>query len=261
MYSALGITPAELQQYLLILSRVASLLFTMPVFSSNMLDGRLRAFLAFFLALLCAPILPVPADLPVDILYLGFLVGKEVLVGLIIGLIASYLFEGIRVTGNLVSEMSNLSMAQLLDPSTDEENQVIGEIQYTIALLILFSVNGHHFFIQAIFDSFRIVPLTNASFSLPLLPMMIHMTGDIFVVGIKLAAPILCALFLEKVLLAMLAKVSPDLDIIFVAMPIGILVGIYFIMISWPYFSYAFLKLFGFYQRDVLEFIRGLTGS
>jgi flagellar biosynthesis protein FliR len=258
MFETIGITAAQFQQFLLVSCRVGAMLFTLPVFSSNAIDIRIRVFMGFFISVMCAGITPIPPDLPVEMIYFGFLAGKEILVGCLVGLIGSYLFEGIYLAGNLVSQMSNLSMATLLDPTTDEENQIISELEYAIALLILFSINGHHFFIQAIFDSFKIVPLTDPTFSIGMVPLVIKMTGQIFVVGIKLSAPIICALFLEKVLLALLAKVSPDLDIIFVAMPIGILVGIYFIMISWPYFSYAFVKLFGFYQHDLIQFMRAL---
>ncbi|MCD4651124.1 MAG: flagellar biosynthetic protein FliR, partial [Candidatus Cloacimonetes bacterium] len=256
MFETLGITAAEFEHFLLIMMRITGLVTTLPIFSSRTIPLHVKMVFSLALAFICSSILPVPDSLPADVMILGFLAIKEMTVGLIIGLVTQFIFEGLKLAGFMIGRMMSLSMMTLINPATDETTPVLSNLMYFVAILLLLSTNGHHFFIQTIFDSFYFVPLTEMSFSSTLLIKLTEMFSSVFVIGLKLGAPIFAALFLERVLLGLFAKVTPEIQILIVAMPIAILLGFWFLMFYWPYFIYAFLKLFGIYRDEIMHFIR-----
>jgi len=256
MFEILGITLAEFEQFVLILVRVAILLATLPLFNSKMFDNLWRAALGMFLAFICAHVLPISAGLPVSFLYLIFLAAKEALVGRIIGTVCNVIFEGVRLAGLLTGQLMSLSMMSMVDPNSEESTQVISELMYFVALLLLFSVDGHHFFLQALFDSFYRIPVQQAQFPATTIPYLIRMSGDIFSIGLRIGAPVYAVLYLERILLALFAKMAPQMHVLIVALPLGILVGLYMLMLFWPYFAAAFMSMFGTFTGQVTGFMQ-----
>ncbi len=260
MFEYLGITLAELEQFLLILVRIGSMLTAMPLLSSPSIDLRFRMALSMFLAFITASVVPIPDVLPVSFLYLIFYTGKEVLVGLIIGVASRIIFEGLHLAGFMMGRMMSLSMMTLVDPTSEDNVQVLGQMKYFVAVLLLFAVNGHLFFFQALFDSFYIIPLTEVTFPAPLLNQMIRITSEIFVIGLKIGAPVFAVLLIERVILGLLSKLNPDMHVLIVAMPLGILVGFYMLTFYWGYFASVFLHLFDAFREDIMGIIRATGG-
>jgi len=259
MFETLGITLAGLENFLLILARIGALLTTMPLFNANFINVRWRMALGLFLAIICAHVLPVAGQLPVSFMFLLFLAAKEVLVGVLIGMVSTVIFEGLHLAGFLTARLMSLTMTTLVDPTNNQSTQVISQTMYFVAVLLLFATNGHHFFIQAIFDSFARVPVTLAQFPSGMVESLTRMTGDIFVIGIKVGAPVFTVLFLERVLLALFAKFAPQMHVLIVALPLGILIGLNLLMLFWPYFASAFLNLFSTFTGQVTQFISLLS--
>ncbi len=260
MFEYLGITLAELEQFLLILVRIGAMLTAMPLLSAPSIDVRFRLALSMFFAFITANVIPVPDVLPLSFLHLAFYAGKEVLVGLIIGLACGIIFEGLHLAGFMMGRMMSLSMMTLVDPTGDDQVQVLGELKYFVAVMLLFAVNGHLFFFQALFDSFYIIPLTDLNLRIPMMNQMVRMTTQIFVIGIKIGAPVYSVLIIERVILGLLAKLNPDMHVLIVAMPLGILVGLYMLTLFWPYFASVFLHLFDGFRGDVMGLIRAMGG-
>ena len=260
MFEYLGITLAELEQFLLILVRIGAMLTAMPLLSSPSIDIRFRMALSMFLAFLTANVIPVPEILPISFMHLIFYTGKEVLVGLIIGVSSRIIFEGLHLAGFMMGRMMSLTMMTLVDPTSEDQVQVLGQMKYFVAVMLLFATNGHLFFLQALFDSFYIIPLTGVSLPMPLMNQMVRITSEIFVIGIKIGAPIFAVLLIERVILGLLAKLNPDMHVLIVAMPLGILVGLYMLTFYWPYFASVFLHLFDGFREDLMGVVKAMGG-
>ncbi len=256
MFEFLGFTTVEFEHLLLIGVRISALLLTLPLFSAPLVTPRIRIVISICLAIIVFQIVPAPDNLPVDIMLLGFFAAQELMIGLLMGFTATILFESLKLSGFMIGRMMSLSMMTLIDPTTSENSQLIGQLKYYVAMLLLFTFYGHHFFLQTIFDSFYFMPVTKIHYSASFLPEFLKMFSYIFVAGIKIGAPIFAALFLERVLLALFAKVTPEIQILIVAMPLAILIGFYFLSIYWPYFSYIFLKIFNSFKLDYLELFK-----
>ena len=261
MFETLGITVAEFERFLLVSVRIITLFNLMPLISSDTIDIRLRILMGLFLAMMLSPLLPIPSELPVTFVMLIPYAMKEVLIGFILGTISKVFFEALNFAGSQVSRMMNLSMISLVDPTSQDQTNAVGQLFYFFGFLLLFTVNGHHFFIQAIIDSFYHIPLTTISFQPSLVKHLLSITSEIFIFGLQIGAPIYAVLFIERVLLGLFAKVSPDMQVMIVAMPLAILMGFYLLVIFWPYFTPTFFNLFEIYKKDFITFQKLLGGS
>ncbi len=260
MFEYLGLTLGELQTYFLIFLRITTLLSVMPLFSNEAITPQVRILLGLFLTMVCANIIPVPKDLPVSIMFLFFLSAKEVLVGLCLGLFTAFLFETALFAGAQVSNMMGLEMMTMVDPTTEEDTDVVGQLFVFFATMLLFSINGHHFLLKALFDSFYSIPLTQAHFTSALFPKFIYMIQSIFVLGIKMGAPLIVILFLVRIVLSLLEKIDSEADVFSLSMNLSLIVGFYLLMFYWEYFSFIFQKIFIIYKSDVLSLMR-IMGS
>jgi flagellar biosynthetic protein FliR len=110
------------------------------------------------------------------------------------------------------------------------------------ALLVFITVNAHHRLVQALADSYQLLPPLGFRISGSLIEQLVDIGGSMFVIAIKLGAPIIAVLLLTSVAFGLIARTVPQMNVFFVAMPFKIGVGLFFIGVCLPYFS-SFLKL------------------
>lgn len=256
MFETLGITITEFQTWLLIFARILTIFVTLPLFSNEQLDPRLKAFICFFLSLICIKIVPPSKLLPLDFIMLMFFMMKEVFVGLCIGSFCSFIFESFRFAGNQVGQLMGMSMAEMIDPLYDEQSEATSELFNIFAILLILAINGHHFFIKVLFESFYIIPLTTLNFPNEILPRFIEILQQIFIIGIKLAAPIMIVLLLVKVMIGLLNRMVQEADVFSIILVLDLLLGFYILQYYWPYYATMVNQNFLLYKREVMEFIK-----
>ena len=150
MFETLGFTLIEFQNWLLVFIRISVLFVVLPLFSNETLDPRLKVFFSFFLSLICVKLIPFDKTLPIEFVAFIFLMTKEAIVALSIGVFTSILFESFRFAGNQVGQMMGINMAEMIDPLYDEQSEALSELFNIVAVLMILSINGHHFFIKVI---------------------------------------------------------------------------------------------------------------
>jgi len=237
-----NVSLTEVQLFLLIFLRVGAILLTLPIFGSASIPAAFKVGLSFAVTLLLYPILNLegfPVQLSILPLSLGMI--SEIMLGVIIGLSVRMIFAGVQLAGQLVGFQMGLAMANVMDPSTSEQLPLLGELNNIFAILIFLTINAHHWFLHAVADSFRLVPPFAFHFSNSLMEQLVSLGGDMFVIAIKVGAPVIAALFLMSVAFGVAARTVPQMNIFFVAMPVQILVGLLFIGFSLPYLL-SFLK-------------------
>ena len=237
-----NISLSELQAFLLIFLRVGAVLLTLPIFGSASIPAAFKIGLSFAISLLLYPLLNL-GDFPPQLSIIPLSIGMigEILLGVIIGLSVRMVFAGAQLAGQLVGFQMGIAMAEVVDPQTSEQIPLLGELNNIVAILIFLTINAHHWFLHAVADSFRLVPPCSFHFSNSLMTQLIDLGGDMFVIAIKVGAPVIAALFLMSVAFGLAARTVPQMNIFFVAMPIKILVGLLFIALSFPYLM-SFMK-------------------
>lgn len=232
----------NVQIFFIILVRVAAILMSVPVFGGKGLPVTLKAGFAMALAFVIFPITSLDANAFSDHL-IGFSLGiaGEVVLGLSIGLFVRMLFAGIQLAGQLAGFQMGLALANVIDPATSLQVPLLSQIYNLLAMLIFITINAHYWFFYAVVESFTLVPPFRVSLNPSFFEYLIDMAGQIFVVGIKVAAPIMAALLLTSVSFGLIARTVTQMNVFIVAMPLKIGVGMFFIIISLPYFL-SFLK-------------------
>ncbi len=208
-------TAADLPLFLLALTRVSGMVFLAPVFGSPTHPPQVRALLSLLLAALFFPsIRGTAVAAPPDVWTLLLAAGGELAVGLCIGFAASLLFAGVQFAGQILDQELGLQQSNLLDPFSGETVSVVGQLKVFLATLVFLLINGHHFLLQAVGDSFRLVPpLAFAPSTAAATALADTMITDLFRMAVQIAAPTLVTLFLVTVALAFMARTVPELNI------------------------------------------------
>ena len=248
---------AQFVIYLMIFTRVISAIVTAPVVGHVAVPAPLKIGLGLFIAFIVFPF--VSHITPVSNLMLGelvLIVIKEIVLGVLIGFVLGILFSGVRYAGELISLSMCLSIANVFDPESSQDNPVVGEFLYITTLLLFLVLNGHHFVFEALQASFSTVPLGAFVFSGSLMHLLIKLTALVFIVGVKIAAPVLVACFLTNFGLSILARVMPQANIFMLAFPITIGVGLLVLFSSTPILIVVFKKLLTSFENNVIELLK-----
>lgn len=260
MFESLGFTLSQLELWLLVFVRFFTLLSVMPFFSYDSLDPRVRAFLAVLLATVMAKIIPYPDNFPIVFTMLMFYVAREVLIGLCIGMFCSFFVEIVKFAGTQTSHMMGLNMASLIDPTTSEESEAMPELYNILAVLLILSIDGHHFFLRILLESFYMIPVAQVEFPSEIVPQMIDIASNIVIIGIRLSAPIVISVFLVRIIVGFMNRLVQEADVFSVIMVVNILIGLYILSYYWVYFAQIVNQIYILTQEKVLIIFR-LLGS
>jgi flagellar biosynthetic protein FliR len=176
------------------------------------------------------------------------LIANEATYGVALGLIVTFVFAAVKFSGRIIERQMGLAMAQILDPLTGERAQPLGSLLEMIFILLFLSANGHHLFLLIISRSYDSFPAG----SIPTIPVLaegvISAGSTMLLHGLKLAAPILAAFMLLMVVLAVLARMVPEMNILFISLPLRVGLGLLMVGIFVPFigsFVGEFAKLMG----------------
>lgn len=218
--------PADIFLFALILCRIAGLFAALPVFGGKRLPTRIKIVAVVAITLLCQPILRIaPPPLPKDAFSVGLLVLNEMLIGLTLAFITQVIFAAVEFSGQIIGMQMGFSISSLIDPAMGNQTQVMSVMQTLLATLFFLSLNIHHAFIRAIVDSFSIIPLGGWQMSEALIRFLVRVTGDVFILGVRLAAPVMVTLLLTSVVLGVMARAFPQMNVFMVSFPLNIGLG------------------------------------
>jgi len=221
----------DFQLFLLSLLRVGSLIAAMPVLGGAQTAQRFKVGLTFVLGLLLFPLskkyfLPIPF-VPVVLLVV---VIQEVLLGVLIGLIARLIFSAVEFGGTVIGYQMGFAAANVFDPQNQRQISLMSQFQNVFAILIFLSMDGHMILIRAIVSSFEVLPPGQIDFSKGAIPFLIDATTQMFILGVKFSAPILAVLLLSSLVLGIMARVFPQLNVFLLSFPLNI--GLSFLVIG-----------------------------
>ena len=216
----------QLQGFFWILVRVSTLFFLLPIFGARNIPALWKAGLSFVIAIVLTPVVPIPVNLPVSTpeIIIGIL--SEVLMGSIMAITVRLFFAASEMGGQFMSFQMGFSMARAVDPQTGTSSTVLTQFIYIFTILLFFSMNGHHMFIRIMASSFYSVPPNSISFHPTIGTELIKAGSSMFVLGVKIAAPVMVALFLSNLCLGIIARTVPQVNILMVGFPINLCIGL-----------------------------------
>jgi flagellar biosynthetic protein FliR len=233
-----GLAEGRLVLFVLALARVAGLFLMAPIFASRSAPVRVRAAIAFFITVAMLPVLARMPNAPAEdmgALVLAARLTFETAIGFTIGLVAQFTFGAVQMAGQLAGIQMGIGLSNLIDPQTQEHVTSLAQWQNLLALLVFLSVDGHHVLIRAVADSFAVLPLAGGLPSAAGFGMVIDLAGNLFVIALKIAAPVLVLLLLVNAAMGVLAKLIPQLNVFIVGFPLNVAAGLFVLAASQPF--------------------------
>jgi flagellar biosynthetic protein FliR len=213
--------------YMLVFARVGAMVMLLPQIGEIGVPSRVRLVLALAISFALAPTVmsQYPQEAPASSIALSILIAKETTIGVLVGAMARIIMSALQVAGFLIATQTGLAYAQTLDPSQGEQGAVLGNFLSILGTLMVFLTNLHHLAIGAIAGSYRMMPPGEALPTQDMAQLTINLVSGSFALGFQLAAPFLVFGFAVYAGLGLLARLMPQLQIFFVAVPINIVCG------------------------------------
>ncbi|MDK2784229.1 MAG: flagellar biosynthesis protein FliR [Bacillota bacterium] len=220
---------------LLLVARLGGFLTMAPFFGSRNIQPSLRFFLAFLFGLTFLPLFPAAAyPEPGTLVQAAWLLLKEVLLGIVLGFAAGVFFSAFAVAGQILDLQIGFGIVNVFDPQSGVQVPLLGNLLYLMALIILLSTDGHYLLLHALWRSFEAVPPGGNWGGPGLVEEVVRATAVMFVAGIEIAAPVLGALFLADLALAIMARTMPQLNVFVVGLPLKAALGLGLLAVSLP---------------------------
>ncbi len=251
-----------LDLYLLILARMIGFFMTAIPFAANYIPSQAKVWLAVTVAFL---VFMISYRQPVQVAgstagYILQLLG-EALIGCILGFLTQIVFAAFQLAGQLLDMQLGFGIVNVIDPQSGTQAPLFGNFFYLLALLCFFAVNGHYVLLSGIVQSYKLLPIGGGvKISGDFYDYIFGMAGDMFVVAFQLALPVLGVLWLCEVILGIIARTMPQMNIFIVSLPLNIGVGLGLIMVIIPVFVWAFEMEFNVlfqHLSNVLMLLKG----
>ena len=239
-------SPREVIIFALVLSRIAGIFAAMPVFGGHRVPLRIKVVTVVMITLVCFPSLKIIIpETPTDVFALGALLLREVMVGLILAFITQIIFSAVEFSGQILGMQMGFTMSSIIDPSMGNQTQIMSVMQTLLATLMFFSLNIHHIFIRAIIDSFSTIPIGGWHLNAEIISFLVRRTTDVFIIGVRLAAPVMVSLLLTSVALGIMARSFPQMNIFMISMPLNIGIGFVVLGVTLTIFFHVLEVSFG----------------
>lgn len=220
--------PRAIISFYLTLFRISVVLFVMPFFGDT-IPVLVKATLLIVLTLAVWPQLSFPAEyFPANPLNLAVMFAGEIVLGMSLGIIVRMLIAAVQIGGQIINFQMGFSMVNAIDPLTGMQEPVTTHFLYMCTMLTFLTLNGHLHLIKALGDSFDIVPPGGLFLTPQLMSEVMLFAKQMFILGVRIAAPVILALFLVDLALALISKMAPQMNVLVLGFPLKIMVRFLF---------------------------------
>lgn len=253
------IPPGTLEAFGLYLTRTSALILAAPLLGSgtSFVMWRVTLIVAVSFLLYSVSGTPLPAN-PPPIEY-GALMLREVLIGLFLAFVLQVVVVAVRVAGESIGSEMGFNMASQMDPVSNVQTPVITQFYELFFFLGLLAVNGHHLLLRALERSFERAPIGEVSFSADASWMALALFQQMFVAGLTIAAPVLVLLVLTSVLIGLLTRMVPQINVMDVGFTARILVGFVALLVFAPFLAPSFDSLYTALMNGLDRALDGLV--
>ena len=213
------------------LVRVACFISIAPVFGHNSLNTRMKISIAFFVSLILYQVVDVSLPVYSDVLGYSTLVLEETLVGLLLGFVAGLSMKALAIAGEFIDREIGFSMATTFDPNQGMVT-ITGELYDKIVCLVIMISNLHYYILSAAAQSFELVPVGRIVLNPDLIyTSLIQFIVQVFMIGFRIAMPVFLGATMLNVILGVLAKSSPQMNMFAIGMQLKVFVGLFLLAV------------------------------
>lgn len=254
----INLTTAQLDAWIVAfaypLIRILSFIAAVPLWSTAGIPRRTRLILAIAITIALAPMLPAMPNVAPGSLAGLWILFMEMLIGIAMGFAARIVFSAVDLAGEFISSQMGLGFATFYDPLNSSQTPVIAEFLGLIGLLIFLSINGHLVFVATLAQSFQVIPVSPNPLGAGSWLNLAELAGKIFSAGLLIALPVIVALMIINVALAVLTRAAPQLNIFSLGFPLTLLGGFFALAISMNYLAVPIQALYEYAMSAMLGF-------
>lgn len=247
--------------FFLTLFRISVVLFLLPFFSGEFIPKMVKAAFCLVLAIAVWPHLSFSGYmLPASGWSLLIVFIGEIILGLVLGLIVNIIFAAIRSAGEIIGFQMGFSMMTVVEPTSGSQESILGNLLHMFSLIIFLLLDGHIVLMRGLVESFRLVPPGGLLISPAILHDMLIFSAQLFIVALKVAAPVLVSLFLVELGLAMVARMAPQMNVLILGFPVKIGIGLFFFGMTIALMP-TFMNNFIIEMVDMFTMLLSMPGS
>ena len=217
----------ELWSFIVVLVRTVAILSALPLLGSRNVPNRIKVTMAAGIAIILTPVVTIHFK-PDWLQPLPLLMGlaAEIFVGISLGLATRMLMAAVELAGQVMGFQVGFGFAQAVDPATQLQTPVFGQLLTVLATLLYFQIDGHHLILLALGSSFSLIPPFGAHLQAPLLVDIVQLMQATMNTGLKLALPVIAVTFLIHLTMGILGRLVPQMNVLITSFPITISVGL-----------------------------------
>lgn len=254
-----SITLKDLEYFLMILIRVTSFFYMAPFFSMSNTPNRLKVGLGVFISILLFQTMTLDFPEYSTLYEYTFILVKESAVGFLIGFSTYICNTIIMFAGRMIDMEIGLSMATVFDYNTRTQASISGALYNNLILMMLIITDMHHFLLKAVADTFKLIPIGGIKVGSQLYETMVGFLSQYIIIGFRIILPIFAVTLIVNVILALLAKVAPQMNMFVVGIQLKLLVGLVVIFMLIGILPSMSELIFEEMRRMTIAVIKGMS--
>lgn len=252
-----GITGLQVQTSLLIMMRISAFFVISPGFSMKGLPNLVKVGLAAGLTMAAYPVsAPLSSEVSMQVFVL--LTIKEVLLGLAIGFITKLIFSAIEMAGNFVDFQVGFQMGAIFDPALGVSSSYYGKIYYWMSICIFFLTDLHHLVLKTVIKTFQYIPIESTNLGGFGVEGMVKLYSIVFETAINLAAPLMIVALFTEVVLGLISRTVPQINVLILGMPLKIIASFIFVLLLLPTISSSIQNILPMMIKYINEFVQSM---
>jgi flagellar biosynthetic protein FliR len=220
--------------------RALALMTSLPVFSQRSVPMRVKVALAFFIALASQASLPPMPVIPLDSPLAWIVVLQQVLIGVSLGFAVRVVFAAVEFAGEIIGLQMGLNFAGFFDPVTASQGTASGRFFGTMVAFLFIIINGHLAIIVALIKSFSAFPVGPEPFAFLRAVQPQVWGAEVFAIGLWIALPLVGMLLFVNLVLGVISRVAPQINIFAIGFPITLGVGLIGMLLTLPLLQQPF---------------------
>ncbi|MBR9973164.1 flagellar biosynthetic protein FliR [Magnetospirillum sulfuroxidans] len=235
----------DIYRFFLIFTRIGAALMIMPGMGGHLVSSRIRLIFGLAISLVLLPVIGTTLPpLPTRLSNLILLIGSEAMIGFYLGILTQALMSTLHVAGTFIGFQVGLTNAFSFDAVAEQQSSTLTALFTNTALIAIFATDLHHLMLRAIADSYAVLipgqPLPLGDFAETLGKLLSASIGF----ALQLAAPLLAFGMIYNVALGLMSRLSPQIQVFFIALPLQVLAGLWMMMVALPLIIMLFLRWF-----------------
>ena len=211
--------------FTLVLTRMSGIVIMAPVFGGSEIPMQVRALLAFSLAMLIMPSQwTVEVGDPRTIPAYAVLLAAELGIGLSLGLGINIFFNGVSLAGEVIGSLGGLNAAQIFDPTSGEQAPLLSPMFHSLAVAVFAAIGGLRVLMTALLDTFQTLPIGECNMNTTIAYSLVAILSTSFGLALRMAAPVMVAVLIAFLVMGLLGKTLPQLNLMSVGFGINSMV-------------------------------------